>query len=74
MCPFGVDTRGRPRIPPAVTKSDPVSHAVLLVHPHSSDVRQFSVVAPNPRILVFEFVGIQRSISLCDISCLFSVL
>ena len=31
-------------------------------------------VAPNPRILVFEFVGIQHSISLCDISCLFSVL
>ena len=28
------------------------------------------VVAPNPRIL-FEFVGIQRSISLCDISCIF---
>ena len=25
-------------------------------------------VAPNPRILVFEFVGIQHSISLCDIS------
>ena len=31
-------------------------------------------VAPNPRILVFEFVGFQHSISLCDISCLFSVL
>ena len=31
-------------------------------------------VAPNPRILVFEFVGIQHIISLCDISCLFSVL
>ena len=30
--------------------------------------------APNPRILVFELVGIQHSISLCDISCLFSVL
>ena len=30
-------------------------------------------VAPNPRILVFEFVGIQRSIRLCDISCLFSL-
>ena len=28
-------------------------------------------VAPNPRILVFEFVGVQHSISLCDISCLF---
>ena len=28
-------------------------------------------VAPNPRILVFGFVGIQHSISLCDISCLF---
>ena len=27
--------------------------------------------APNPRILVFEFVGIQHSISLCDVSCLF---
>merc|ERR1712136_45376 len=27
--------------------------------------------SPNPRILVFEFVGIQHSISLCDISCLF---
>ena len=32
------------------------------------------VVAPNPRTLVFEFVGIQRSISLCDISCFFSSL
>ena len=32
------------------------------------------VVAPNPRILEFEFVGNQRSISLCDISCFFSVL
>ena len=31
-------------------------------------------VAPNRRILVFEFEGIQHSISLCDISCLFSVL
>ena len=30
-----------------------------------------SDVAPNPRILVFEFVGIQHSICLCDISVFF---
>ena len=28
-------------------------------------------VSPNPRILVLGFVGIQHSISLCDISCFF---